>query len=323
MPYAQEYDKPQSVDFLLVPNYSMLAFSAAIEPLRMANYVSQRKLYEWRLLSFDGEPVTSSAGLRTPVDTAARQLAFSGVLFVCGGLNIHKHLPSGILNSLREAAEQKSILGGICTGSYALAKADLLDGYRCTIHWESIAAVHEEHPELVISRELFELDRDRYTCSGGVAPMDMMLHIISKRHGKELAGRISEQLMCERMRDHHDLQRVPLKLRIGTGQPKLAEAVALMEANMEEPISLDELARHVGLSRRQLERLFKKYLNCVPTRYYLELRLERARLLLLQTSLPIVEIALASGFVSASHFSKCYREVYGRPPRDERRQVTG
>ncbi len=148
----------------------------------------------------------------------------------------------------------------------------------------------------------------------------MMLNIVTRQHGGELAVAISEEFICERIRGRNDRQRVPLRLHLGTSQPKLMEAVALMEANLEEPMSLDELARHVQLSRRQLERLFQKHLNCVPTRYYLELRLARARQLLLQTSMSIVDVAFACGFVSAPHFSKCYRDFYGIPPRDERRQ---
>ena len=174
------------------------------------------------------------------------------------------------------------MLGGLCTGSYLLAQAGLLNGYRCTIHWENLASIREEFPQLIISSELFE-----------------------------------------RIRTGHDRQRMPLRLRLGTSKPKLVEAVSLMEANLEEPMTLDELAHHVGLSRRQLERLFQKHLNCVPTRYYLELRLARARQLLLQTSMSIVDVALACGFVSAPHFSKCYRDFFGVPPRDERRRAAG
>jgi transcriptional regulator GlxA family with amidase domain len=195
--------------------------------------------------------------------------------------------------------------------------------YDSTIHWENLAAAREEFPHLVLSPELYEIDRKRYTCAGGIAPMDMMLSEVRTMHGNQLAMRISEQFMCERIRDQHDRQRVPLTQRIGASQPKLAEAVSLMEANIEEPITLDELSHHVGLSRRQLERLFQRYLHCVPTRYYLELRLERARQLLLQSSMPIVDIALACGFISAPHFSKCYRDTFSLPPRDERRRAAG
>jgi transcriptional regulator GlxA family with amidase domain len=183
-----------------------------------------------------------------------------------------------------------------------------------------MASMREEFPNAIVSQELFEIDRERYTCSGGTAPLDMMLNIISRHHGVQLAVAISEEFICERIRGRHDRQRVPLRLHLGTSQPKLMEAVALMEANLEEPMSLDELAQHVRLSRRQLERLFQKHLSCVPTRYYLDLRLAKARQLLLQTSMSIVDVAFASGFVSAPHFSKCYRDFYGIPPRDERRQ---
>ena len=204
----------------------------------------------------------------------------------------------------------KSALGALCTGSYLLARAELLNGYRCTIHWENLASLREEYPRLIISSELFEVDRDRYTCSGGTAPLDMMLHLIARQQDQPLAAAISEEFLCERIRGRHDRQRIPLRLRLGTSQPKLIEAVALMEANLEEPMSPDELALHVGLSRRQLERLFQKYLSCVPTRYYLELRLARARQLLLQTTMSIVDVAFACGFVSAPHFSKCYRDFF-------------
>ena len=208
----------------------------------------------------------------------------------------------------------------MCTGAYLLARAGLLDGYRCTIHWENIASLREEFPAVIVSDDLFVIDRDRITSAGGQAATDMMLKLIEQRHGNAIAAHVSEQMLCDRMRGTSDRQRIPLHLSIGTNQPKLTEAVTLMEANIEEPISLDELSNYVGISRRQLERLFQKHLNCVPTRYYLNLRLNRARLLLLQTSKSIVEIALACGFISAPHFSKCYRDLFGIPPRDERRR---
>ncbi len=314
---------PIRIGFYLVPNFSMIAFSAAVEPLRMANQLTGAELYQWEVVSSDGQPVACSNGIRIAAQLAAGCKDRFDAVFVCGGINIHRVEDEVGIHWLRQLDKADMVLGGICTGSYFLAKADLLNGYRCTIHWENMASAREEYPHLVISPELFEMDRNRYSCAGGIAPMDMMLCEIRSKHGADLATRISEQYMCERIRDHNDRQRVPLTQRIGASQPKLAEAVSLMEANIEEPMTLDELSHHVGLSRRQLERLFQRYLHCVPTRYYLELRLERARQLLLQTSMPIVDIALACGFISAPHFSKCYRDTFSIPPRDERRRAAG
>ncbi len=319
-------DSVTRVGFLLLDNFSMVAFSSAIEPLRMANQLSGEPLYSWATVTETGESVACSNGLKFQPDysvaTLERYDAFDAI-FVCGGLHVHRLACDASIQWLKSLAKAQVVLGAVCTGSQVLARAGLLDGYRFTIHWENIASAREEFPHLVVSPELFEIDRDRYTCAGGTAPIDMMLHEIREKHGVELATSISEQFMCERIRDKHDRQRVPLTQRIGTSQPKLAEAVSLMEANIEEPMTLDELSHHVGLSRRQLERLFQRYLHCVPTRYYLELRLERARQLLLQTSKPIVDIALACGFVSAPHFSKCYRDTFSVPPRDERRRAAG
>lgn len=314
---------PDRIAFLLVPNFSMLPFSSALEPLRMVNRITNQASYQWHTISSDGAPVRCSNGIEIQPDFCIDNAPGFDAIFVCAGVFVHQAIDDRSIQWLRSQSKKNVVLGGICTGTYLLARADLLDGYRCTIHWENIASAREEFPQLVISPELFEMDRDRYTCAGGVAPIDMMLCEIRQRHNSKMATAISEQFMCERIRDQNDRQRVPLTQRIGTSQPKLAEAVSLMEANIEEPMTLDELSFHVGLSRRQLERLFQRYLNCVPTRYYLELRLERARQLLLQTSMPIVDIALACGFISAPHFSKCYRDTFSLPPRDERRRAAG
>lgn len=312
-------NNPVTIGFLLLPNFSMIAFSSALEPLRMANRLSDKALYQWLIITQDGQPITASNGLSLTPHCAIHETGGLNTLLVCGGIDVDQIGDKLLIAWLRKLAQRKINLGALCTGSYILARAELLNGYRCTIHWQNIASLRENFPRLIISSELFEIDRDRFTCSGGVAPLDMMLQLIRKQHGQVLAAAISEEFICERIRDRHDRQRIPLRMRLGTSQPKLIEAVSLMEANVEEPMSPDELAQHVGLSRRQLERLFQKYLNCVPTRYYLELRLARARQLLLQTSMSIVDVAFACGFVSAPHFSKCYRDFFGIPPRDERR----
>ena len=313
--------KPDHFGFLLVPNYSMIAFSSAIEPLRMANRAAQAALYTWTIYTLDGNPVKASNGLEITPDRSIDNTSAMSILFVCGGVDISDCWSKSMKFALRKIASRNITLGAVCTATYLLARAGLLDGYRCTIHWENIASMREEYPKIQFTDDLFRIDRDRITCAGGQSSLDMMLKLISNSHGPKLAAQISEQFICERIRGTEDRQRIPLKLHLGANQPILTEAVTLMEANLEEPISLDELSRYVGISRRQLERLFQKHLSCVPTRYYLNLRLNRARLLLLQTSKSIVDIALACGFISAPHFSKCYRDMFGIPPRDERRKL--
>ncbi len=320
MPEEESTTKIRRIGFLLVPHFSLIAFSSAFDALRMANRMREKKIYDWQVLAHDGQPISSSSELIITPDGDLASATDLDILFVCAGEKVQLAADKSLFFGLRKLSQKNVALGAICTGSYLLARAGLLDGYRCTIHWENMASLREEFPDVIVSQELFEIDRDRYTCSGGTAPLDMMLNIISRHHGAQLAVAISEEFICERIRGRHDRQRVPLRLHLGTSQPKLMEAAALMEANLEEPMSLDELAQHVRLSRRQLERLFQKHLSRVPTRYYLELRLAKARQLLLQTSMSIVDVAFASGFVSAPHFSKCYRDFYGIPPRDERRQ---
>lgn len=310
---------PTRYGFLLLPNYSMIALSSAIEVLRMANRLSKQTLYQWSTCTMDGESVLASNQLVIEPGGKIDDVKDLTALIVCGGVRVQQAWSDKLKIVLHTLARRKIGLGGICTGSYVLARAGLLDGYRCTIHWENIAALRETHSEVRVTEDLYEIDRDRMTAAGGSAPLDMFLRVVQKQHGKELAVSISEQFMCDRMRGQHDKQRIPIRLIVGTNQPKLTEAIALMESNLEEVIGLDDLSRLVGVSRRQLERLFKKYLHCVPRRYYLDLRLKKARQLLLQTDASIAEVSIACGFVSTPHFSKSYRDVFAMSPRDERK----
>ncbi|MGM0536330.1 MAG: GlxA family transcriptional regulator [Pseudomonadota bacterium] len=310
------------IGFLLLPGFSQLAFSSALEPLRMANHLAGRTLYTWHLVSRDGTVVTASSGLSAAVDQALEPMPELDLLLVCGGVDVQAHCDRAMLAWLRRLAERRIPLGAVCTGGYALASAGLLDGYRCTLHWEHIGSLHEARrfPEVTFTSQLFVMDRDRFTCSGGIAPLDMMLTLVGRQQGLAMAEAIAEEFIHERIRGVGDRQRSPLRVRLGHSHPKLEEVATLMEANLQEPLALNELADYAGLSRRQLERLFQRYVSCSPLKYYLELRLARARLLLLQTRMPITEVALACGFVSPPHFTKCYHDHFGHSPSAERKR---
>ena len=319
---SEQVAEPEIVAFLLVPNFTMIAFSSALEPLRIANRMSGRELYKWVILSKDGLPVTSSSGVDVAAHLPMGRFELSSSrppsIVVCGGLYSERYQDKEVLAWLRWVERRGALVGSICAGAHILGKAGLLEGFRCTIHWENIPGFVEAFPEVNVTADLFEVDRNRFTCAGGTAALDLMLHKIGQSHGDELAARVSEQCILDRVRSHDDRQRMPIRVRLGVHHPKLIMAIELMESNVEEPLAQDQLATYVGMSRRQLERLFKKHLGRTPAQYYLELRLERARHLLYQTDLPIMNVACACGFVSASHFSTCYRQMYGKTPRQER-----
>ena len=304
--------------FLTLPNYTMIALSSAIDPLRMANRLTQRDAYAWTLATLDGKPAVASNGLAMSPTVPLDAVEPADIVFVVGGIQVEQAVTPPLLGALRRLAQRHVTLGSLCTGGYALAKAGLLDQYKAVIHWENMSALREEFPRVFFSDQLFVIDRDRYTCTGGVAPLDLMMHIIREHHGRSIAPLISEQFILERIRNDQDRQHIPLQARVGLFHENLIEAAALMEANIEEPLSLDEIAALVGVSRRQIERLFKRYVGQVPTKYYLDMRLRRARELLLQTAMSIMEIAVACGFQSPPHFSKCYRSLFGHTPSAER-----
>ena len=309
---------PQRIGFVPIPNFSFVAFSGAVEALRLANHVSGQNLYAWALFSAGGAPVTASNGITLHPEGDLDAANGLGTIVVCSGIDVHRYDDRVLRPWLRRMDRKGADIGGLCTASLLLARAGLLDGHRCTIHWENLPSFVENFPDIEATSELFEIDRQRFSCSGGTAVIDLMLNVISMQHGHEIAAGVADQFVHERIRDRHDHQRISLPARLGVHHPKLLAVIDLMEANLEEPLGRADLASSAGLSTRQLERLFRKYLNRSPARYYLELRLNRARLLLLQTNMSVIDVALACGFVSASHFSKCYRDYFGRTPRKER-----
>jgi AraC family transcriptional regulator, glycine betaine-responsive activator len=305
--------------FLTLPNYSLIAVTNALEVLRMANRVVGRDVFEWAIASLDGHAVAASSGLELTPTIPLDKVGKVEILFVCGGIDVREAVSSPLLTALRRLAERRVSLGALCTGGYALARAGLLDNYQATIHWENLSALREEFPRVQLNDQVFSIDRDRYTASGGTAPLDLMLNLIQLKHGPRISQRVSEQFVLERVRSSEDRQVVPLRAQVGSSHRSLIQVAELMEEHIEKPLSLEDIARMTGLSRRQIERLFRRHLDCVPKRYYLEMRLRRARELLLQTAMPITDVTTSCGFKSAPHFSRCYRTQFGHPPSAERR----
>jgi len=304
--------------FLLCEMFSMMPFAAALEPLRLANRMARRPLYSWRLVSEGGVTATASNGVVVQVDGGLEEIPREAHIVVCTGFGLERAASKPVLTWLRKQARRGVGVGAVCTGAHVLARAGLLDGKRCTIHWENHASFAEEFPEVELSNLLYVVDDGIFTCAGGTSAADMMLHVIAEEHGADLGSLVADTLVHTPLRGDTDEQRLSVPARIGVRHPKLVSIIQKMERSTEEPISPSELAKSVNMSTRQLERLFRRYLNRSPKRYYMELRLEKARNLLLQTDMSVINVALACGFTSPSHFSKCYRAHFNRTPYRER-----
>ncbi|WP_337266666.1 GlxA family transcriptional regulator [Oryzifoliimicrobium ureilyticus] len=322
----------RSLVFFMVPQFTMLPFSAAIDTLRIANRMLGYEAYRWRLASIDGQKVYSSCGIGVEANTSLtdERRCLSGetrpsMVIVCSGIDVEQFNNKSASAWLRECYNRGIGVGSLCTGAHVLAQAGLLNGKRCAIHWENLPGFSEAFPQAEVYADLYEVDGNLYTCAGGTASLDMMLNLVGQDFGDSLVNRICEQHLTDRVRNPHDRQRLPLRARLGVQNAKVLSIIELMENHLAEPLSLLDIADEVDLSRRQIERLFRQEMGRSPARYYLEIRLDRARHLLVQSSMPIVEVAVACGFVSASHFSKCYRELYHRSPQQERaeRKLTG
>ncbi len=305
--------------FLLVDKFSMFSLAAAIDTVRSANRLLGRDYYSWKTVSPDGDAVNASNGLSIKIDYSIADLPPVDILFVCAGLSYEFPGKSKVLAALRALGRRGAAMGGLSVGSYLLAEAGQLEGHRCTIHWENKAGFKEKFRDINCTGNVFEIDRKRYTCAGGTTSIDLMLEIIRTDFGSNLANAVANQFQHERIRSAEDRQRVGPERDLTGKSEKLRKIVELMADNLDEPYSAVQLAKSAGLSVRQVERLFLRHLNMTPGRYYMRLRLERARELLRQTNMPILDVAIATGFASHSYFAQSYRMVFGRPPSEERR----
>jgi transcriptional regulator GlxA family with amidase domain len=309
---------PKRFVFVLLDQFTMLCFASAVEALRIANRMSGQELYTWSLAGEGGEYARCSAGIWFRLDTDLEDVSRDDVILLCGGIDVAGSTTKRLLSWVRREARKGSVIAGLCTAGYTLAKAGLLDGKRATIHWENQDSFAEEFEEVTLTKSVFVVDGNRITTAGGTASIDLMLKLIADDHGEDLANLVADQLIYTSIRTDQDTQRLSIPTRIGVRHPKLGQVIRMMEQNIEEPISPAQLAMDVGMSTRQLERLFRRYLNRSPKRYYMELRLGKARNLLMQTDMSVINVALACGFASPSHFSKCYRAHYDTTPYRER-----
>ena len=308
--------KPEGIDvaFVLLPKFTMLAFSSAIEPLRMANQLTQQVLFRWTVLSDDGGPVACSNGVSVMVDGPWNTAKPEGIVLVVSGVEPEGKASVALGDWLRGLWRRGRMVGGLCTGAYALAQAGILKGRRFTMHWDNTTAFSENFPDLEPSRQVFSIDDRVMTCAGGVAAADLMLKLISDRFGAELGQEVMNMCLLTQRRDEADSQTASLATRLGTRHDKLLQAAAYLEARIEEELDLDGCAAHLNLSRRQIERLFNRYLGLTPVRYMNDLRLARGRALLAETDMKVTDVAVACGYASTSHFSKSFRKKYGVSP---------
>lgn len=304
--------------FLLIEEFSHLAFSCALEPLRIANLVAGRELYRWQLASVDGRSARCSNRAVTLVDRGLTPALKDEKLILVSGINVQNHVSPELLRFLRAERVRGAQIGAICSGAFVLAEAGFLEERKAAVHWEYHDVFAERFPSVRLTKSVFVADEKFVTASGGAAVADLMLHMIARDHGRDLAAAVADQMVYNAVREGSATQKVSIRSRYGLRNSRLGEAIRIIEDNIESPLSTAEIARRIGVSTRQLERMFERYLNTSPKRYIMDMRLHRARNLIVQSDQAITEIAVACGFVSTSHFSKVYREHFGNTPGSQR-----
>lgn len=309
----------EDIGFLVLPRFSMMALSAATEPLRAANRLTGREHYRIHLIGTEQAPVPASNGFSVLPDTTLPDCPALDRLFVVAGLEVDELSDPQVLEWLRALAAEGVVLGAVSTGTFLLARGGLLEGRRCTVHWEQLGELSVEFPTLQLCRDLYCLDGDRLTCAGGTAALDMMLALIAQDLGRGLSAAVAEHFLFGDRRPGDRAQRDTVTWRFGVEHPRVVKAIELMLAHVAEPLSTPRIAAAVGVSDRQLERLFRQAFDKPPSRFYLELRLAEARRLLSESSETVAQVAVLCGFSSASHLGRAFREFLGHTPGQVRR----
>ncbi len=302
------------IGFLLIDEFALMSYASACEPLRAANLLAGQELYEVHNISVAGARAQSSGAASVRTLSQIGEGTDFDYLFVCAGPNPQEFRDKRVLQWLRHLSRRGVKLGGVSGGPVILATAGLMQGYRMTVHWEHAPSLVEIAPNLLLEKSIFVIDRDRLTCAGGIAPLDMMHEIITGHHGQEFATRVSDWFMHTNIRASGQPQRAGYVARYGTNSAPVIRAIEVMENHMDDPLDLNQIANLSGVGQRQLNRLFREKIGIGTMAFYRDLRLEKAKNLLNQSPLPITEIALATGFCSSAHFAKTFRNRFGAPP---------
>lgn len=310
---------PLQVAIVVIAPCSLSGVAPVIDSMRLVNDIQGETRIDWRVLSVDGQPVTLAGGVSLPASAALSDALQTDWLIVLSEGLQPLASQRAFLQTLARVAASSALVGGIHHGAWWLALAGLLDGYRVAVNWDMAQQFTDQFPRSVTTPHIFDIDRQRATCCGGQATADFMLALLGTVCERDVIERVADALGVTTLRSGDERQRIPYITAPGERNPRLNDALQLMEANIEEPLTTDEIAGHAGISRRQLERLFRQYLNAMPAKYYLTLRLAKARVQLQRSSQSVVQISLACGFASAAHFSTAYREHFGVTPRDDRR----
>ncbi|SEJ50416.1 transcriptional regulator, AraC family with amidase-like domain [Pseudooceanicola nitratireducens] len=311
----------EHVVFALVEDFSHLAFANAVEPLRIANMVSGKELYRWSFLSQDGHAAKASSGAATLVHgdfAGGGGVLDADRLFVVSGNNVRDHVSRSLLALLRRERRRGMKIGAICSGAYVLAAAGMLNGRRAAVHWTLHDTFGEDFPQVELSKSIFVAEDGFATASGGAAAADLMLHFIEATHGEDVAIRVADQMVYTAVRDESARQTVSVQSTFGRRNAKLNAAIRVMRDTLETPIQTPDLAARVGISTRQLERLFGSHLGTSPQSYYRRLRMDRAQRLLLQTDMSVMQVAVSCGYGSTTHFARHYKGAFGVSPSKQR-----
>jgi transcriptional regulator GlxA family with amidase domain len=311
--------RPHRFGIVLFDHFNAMATTAFLDPFRAANYIAARALYDWILLSKDGNPVPASNGTTWHADMSALSRPIVDTVILSASWSPERHDAAVPAGWLRDLARMGTPVGGIDTGAVPLARLGLLDGYRATAHYEHLDGMRETFPRVAVEDALYIVDRDRITCAGGLAASDLALELARLHHGHDLANAAARYILHDRHRAGGESQTRPAAEPVRAVPHRgLLRAITAMESAVETPRRLPDIAKEAGLSLRHMERLFHRHTGRNPGAYYLDLRLDRARGLVTQTGMRVLEVAVACGFSSPEHFTRAYRKRFGLTPRDDR-----
>jgi transcriptional regulator GlxA family with amidase domain len=308
-------DAPLAFAVLVFPGFPMMAFSSVIEPLRAANVLAKKHCYSWIVVGATAGQVEASNGVVIQPSFFVDDAPKVDRIVVCSGGDADHIVADNAVRWIRNSLRSGAHIGAVADAAFFLARAGLLDGHACTLHWTSQAAFIETFPDIELRRDLYVIDRKRFTSAGGVGSLDMMLEIIAKDYGAELAAGVAEWFVHSPLRSSVDRKLMPLRLRTGVQNELVLSAIAIMEDAVEERLSMSDLAARLGVSSDKLERSFRSELDVSPNGYYRRLRLKRAADLLAHSTLAVRDVSLACGFASMSSFARAFREEHGHAPK--------